>query len=65
MVTYWEMAELLALLYVMFSCVYVTFPYGVMGRAWYAIVWIPDICIFLYVSKKVDEGSVQKLEFYL
>ena len=30
-VTYWERADLLALLYVMFSCVYVTFPYGVLG----------------------------------
>ena len=26
-----EMADLLALLYVVFSCVYGTFPYGVLG----------------------------------
>ena len=29
-VTYWERANLLALLYVMFSCVFVTFPCGVL-----------------------------------
>ena len=40
--TCWEKANLLALLYVMFSCVYVTFPSGVMGQVWYLIVSIPD-----------------------
>ena len=27
----WEMADLLALMRVMFPCVFVTFPYGVLG----------------------------------
>ena len=31
-VTSWEKADLLALLYVMFSCVFVIFPYGVQGQ---------------------------------
>ena len=31
MVTCWERANLLAFLYVMFSCVCVTFPFGVQG----------------------------------
>ena len=31
-VTCWERAGLLALLYVMFSCVSVTFQYGVLGQ---------------------------------
>ena len=31
-VTCWERAYLLALLYTMFSCVFVTFPYGVLGQ---------------------------------
>ena len=31
-VTCWESAGLSALLYVMFSCVFVTFPYGVLGQ---------------------------------
>ena len=44
----WERADPLALLYVMFSCVFVTFPYGVLGLMWYLIVSIPDLCILPY-----------------
>ena len=40
-----EKADPLALLFVMFSCVFVTFPYGVPGQVWYWIVWIPDLCL--------------------
>ena len=36
----WEGADLLALLCVLFSCVFVTFPYDGSGRAWYLIVSI-------------------------
>ena len=43
-VTCWEKADLLALLYVMFSCVLVTFPYGVLGQVWYLTVSI--LCYF-------------------
>ena len=43
-----EMADLLDLLYVMCSCVFVTFPYDVLGQVWYLIVYIPDLCIFSY-----------------
>ena len=32
----------------MFSCVFVTFPYGVLGRVLYLIVSIPDLCLFSY-----------------
>ena len=39
----WEKADLLALLCVMFSCVFVTFPYGVLGQVWYLIVSILSI----------------------
>ena len=31
-VTCWEMTDLLALLYMMFSCDCVTFPYGIQGQ---------------------------------
>ena len=31
-------------LYLMFSCVLVTFPYGILGQVWYMIVSIPDLC---------------------
>ena len=39
------MADLLTLLCVVFSCVLVTFPYGVPGQVWYLIVSIPDLCL--------------------
>ena len=38
---------LLALLYVMFSCVIVTFSCVVLGQVWYLIVSIPDFAFFL------------------
>ena len=34
-VTCKERADLLALLYVMFPCVFVTCPYGALGQVWY------------------------------
>ena len=43
--TCWEMADLLALLYVMFSCVFVTFSYSVLGQVWYLIVLIHDLTV--------------------
>ena len=48
MVTCWEKADLLALLYVMFYCVFVTFPYGVLGQVWYMIALIPEFCLLPY-----------------
>ena len=39
------MTDLLALLCVVYSCVFVTFPYGVPGQVWYLIVSIPDLCL--------------------
>ena len=36
------------LLYVMRSCVLVTFPYSVLGQVWYVIVSIPDLCFLPY-----------------
>ena len=44
-ITCWERADILALLYMMFSCVFVTFPYVALGQVWYVIVSIPDICL--------------------
>ena len=43
-----ERADLLALLYVMFSCVFVTFQYGALGQVLYSIVSIPDLCLLSY-----------------
>ena len=47
-VTYWERANLLALLCVRFSCVFVTFPCSVLGLMWFLIVSIPDLCPLSY-----------------
>ena len=43
-VTCWERADLLTFLYVMFSCVFVTFPFGVLGQVEYLSVLIPVLC---------------------
>ena len=48
LVTCWERADLLALLYVMFSCVFVTSPCGVLGQVWCLIVSIPDLYLHAY-----------------
>ena len=45
--TFWSPAgkELTSwLLFVMFNCVFVTFPCGILGQVWYLIVLIPDLC---------------------
>ena len=39
---------LLAFLYVLFYCVFVTFLCGFLGQVWYFIVSIPDLCILPY-----------------
>ena len=51
-VTCWERADLLDLLSVIFSCVFVSFPYGVLGKVWYLIVSIPDLCLLPYFMHK-------------
>ena len=33
---------------VIFYCVFVTFPCGVLGQVWYLIVSIPDLCHLIY-----------------
>ena len=34
--------------FVMFNCVFVTFPCGFLGQVWYLIVLIPDLCQLSY-----------------
>ena len=48
LITCWKRADLLVLLCVMFSCVFVTLLYGVQGQVWYFIVLISEFCLFLY-----------------
>ena len=52
-VTCWDRAGLLALLCVVFSCGFVTFPYGALGQVWYLIVLIPDLCLPLLFYEKL------------
>ena len=41
-------ADLLALLCMTLSCVFVTLPYGVLSQVWYLNVLIPDLCLLPY-----------------
>ena len=34
--------------FVLFNCVFVTFPCGILGQVWYLIVSIPDPCFLSY-----------------
>ena len=52
-VTCWKGADLLVLLYVMFSCVIVTFSYGVLSQVWYLILSIPDLSLLPYFIFRV------------
>ena len=49
--TCWKSDSLLALLFVIFYCVFATFPYGVLGQVWYLIVSIPDLCFLTYLDE--------------
>ena len=49
--TCWERVDLLALLYVMFSCVFVTFQNDVLCQVWYLNVLIPDICFLHFFAE--------------
>ena len=45
------------LLFVMFYCIFVTFPCGILGKVWYLIVSIPDLCRLSYFYIKNGEFS--------
>ena len=36
------------LAFLVFNCVIVTFPFGILGQVWYLIVSIPDLCPLSY-----------------
>ena len=48
-VTFWERADLLALVGDVF-CIHITFPYGILGQVWYVIVSFPDRCRLSYFN---------------
>ena len=41
-------------LFVMFNCVFVTFPCGIMGRVWYLIISVPDLCPLSYFDEDIS-----------
>ena len=44
--------------FVMFNCVFVTFPCGILGQVWYLIVSIPGLCCLsysVYIPSSVDD----------
>ena len=47
-VTCWKMSDLLALVGNVY-CIFVAFPYGILGQVWYLIVSFPDICGLSYL----------------
>ena len=51
-------------MYVMLSCVFVSFPYGVLGQVCYLIVAIPVFAFFvtLLTLKEYSIGFVQNIE---
>ena len=36
---------------IFFNCVFVAFPYVILGQVWYLIVSIPDLCRLSYFHK--------------
>ena len=64
-VTCLERAYLLVILYVMFSCVFVTFSYDVLGQEWYLIALIPDLCILPYSWVKVQNFKNLELSKFI
>ena len=57
----WKRAGLLALLCVMFSSVFVAFSCGVLGRVWYLIVSIHDLCVLPNFVKAVERFISSKM----
>ena len=47
-ITCWKKTDLSALLCVMCPCVFVTVTYGVLGKVWFLILSIPDLCLLLF-----------------
>ena len=64
-VTCWKRSDVLALLYVMFSLVFVTFPYGILGQVWYLIVSIPDLCRLPYVAAQMIFQTPKQKNLYI
>ena len=47
-------------LFVMFNCVFVTFPCGILGQACYLFVPIPDLCRLSYIGRSIQNFCLRK-----
>ena len=45
------------LLFVMFNCVFVTFPCGILGQVWYLIVLIPAASLTLLAGPYINANE--------
>ena len=50
------------LLFVMFNCIFVIFPCGILGQVWYLIVSIPDLCRLSFIQ--VNIGNIHVFLMY-
>ena len=46
-VTCWGRADLLTLVGEVY-CIFVNFPFGILGQVWYSIVSFPNLCLLSY-----------------
>ena len=56
-VTCWERADLLALVGDVY-CIFVTFPFGILGQVWYLIVLFPNFCLLSYFKFVQKNGLI-------
>ena len=52
-VTCWERADILAIVGDIY-CIFVTFPCGILGQAWYLIESFPELCLLSYLDKTIS-----------
>ena len=59
-ITSWERADLLALVGDVY-CIFVTFPYGILGQVWYLIVSFPDVwrLSYFYCDRSLSDVDVR------
>ena len=57
------MTDLLALLFLIFSFVSVTFPCGVLDQVWYLIVLASDLCLLSYFNNLLRVLKADKLRY--
>ena len=52
------------LLFVMFNCVFITFPCGILGQVWCLIVSFPDLWRFSYLDTQELDVDIFSLLVY-